>query len=85
MIGAARPRATRSVSFREPDFLAPKRSSAATTMLVQTVSSPPEEIRLATVPRGGRIRFDSMLVPSRRPRAAALVGLLLAPLGPSKP
>jgi len=44
---------------------APKRSSAATIMLVQTSPSPTSEMRLAIFPRGYRTRSDTMLVSSR--------------------
>jgi len=54
-----------SASFREPALAAPKRSSAATMMLLQIASSPTSAIRPATRPCGDRIRSERMLVSSR--------------------
>jgi len=56
---------TRSTNLSESDFSAPNRSSAATIMLVQIVSSPTSSIRLATAPCGCRTRSERMFVSSK--------------------
>ena len=52
-------------TFMNRRFAAPKRSSEATTMLVQTESSPSVATRRASTPPGLRMSSESALVSSR--------------------